>query len=120
MYIPTFLVMYLILHDIFVVKHIILNLSSSVHAAHMPNEYCVSNVHHFIHRCMVDCTSLIWIDRILYCFIVRGMVDHASLIWTDRNLCRFIVRGMVDRTNLIWIDRNLYHSFFMAWLTVPA
>ena len=76
----------------------ILNLSSSVDAAHVPNEYNISNLYRFIHR---------------------GMVDRTILIWIDCILCRFIVRGMVDRTSLIWIDRNLYCSFFLIWFTVP-
>ena len=45
---------------IFLAKRIILILSSSVDAAHMPNEYSVSNLHCFILRDMVDCTSLTW------------------------------------------------------------
>ena len=32
----------------------------------------------------------------LHCFIHRGMVDPTSLIWSNRNLCRFILRGTVD------------------------
>ena len=101
-------------------KHIILNLSSSVDAAHLSNEYSVSNLHCFIHRGMVDHTSLIWIDRILCHFIAQGMVDHTSCIWTNCNLCRFIVHCMVDRTSLIWINCNLYCSFFVIWLIIPA
>ena len=42
MYISTFLVR--ILHGIFLAKHIILNLPLSVEAAHVPNEYSVSNL----------------------------------------------------------------------------
>ena len=36
------------------------------------------------------------------------------------NLRCFIIHGMVDCTSHIWSDRNLTHSFFVAWLTVPA
>ena len=64
----------------------------------MPNK--VSNLRRFIHRCMVDPTSLIWSDCNLHHFILRGMVDPTSLIWSDRNLHRFTLRGMVDPTSL--------------------
>ena len=95
----------LVLHDIFLAKHIILNLSSSVDAAHVPNEYSVSTLRCFIHSGIVDHISLIWIDSILCCFIVRDMVDHTSLIWSYRNLCHFIVRAWYgDHTS-----QPLYH-----------
>ena len=51
----------------FLATHIILNLSSSVDVAHVPNEYSISNLCHFIHH---------------------GMVDYTSLIWSYYNLCR--------------------------------
>ena len=73
MYISTFLV-----HSIFLAKRILFNLSLSVVAAYVSNEYSVSNLHCFIHRGMVDRTSLIWIDRILCHFFVCGMVDHTT------------------------------------------
>ena len=76
MYIPTFFVMYLTWH--FLAKRIIFHLFSFVDAVHMPNEYSVSNLHRFIHRGMVDCTSLIWINRILCYFILRGMADSIT------------------------------------------
>ena len=51
--------MYLTWH--FLAKRIILNLSSSLDAVHMPNEYSISNLCRFIHRGMVE----LWINHIL-------------------------------------------------------
>ena len=105
----TFLRMY---PGIFIAKHIILNLSSSVLLMwcplHVPNEYSVSN----------PC-----------CCIHRGIVNHNSLIWSDHNN----VQGVFDPTRNVstqsWIFSHykalvygcihkLIH-FVCTWITIP-
>ena len=114
MYIFTFLVIYLTWHLSGQMHN---SQSVFVYVAHVPNEYNISNLRHFIHRGMVDCSSLIWIDRNLYHSFFMARLTVPAQYGTSVNEAEYfcITQYLYGSTHKFIV----FHTFISTWTTIP-